>query len=377
MHPHALSLPPLLAAETPSKQQHTSWATATERQGQMQDMPAATGQSSSPATNDALSWSDFQPAEELLAAVPVNNDASTSAFQRPRRPKVYVSDSLQSLLDSTTAVQSRGSTPGKATWQTASKAQQPAAKAVVSSSTPLNKTIFGRRAQPVAGQPEKPAQVAEQTVAGQMTAAVPALQAAKRPATASAPAIVPTFAKRPKLAASSKPPAASSKAALSKAAATGAKQAAVVKKKVAKKPAASKATLSASDHLATSAAVLGPSVSPAATTAPANAPATAVLTADAVVSNQHAVVPHLSAVGLPEASAAVPPAPAKAPRQRKKADDIDLAVVEKKVIEKHATGSLTDLSIPEIKCFLKARKVPVGGKKADLISRLEPLLSKP
>ena len=375
MHPRALSLPPLLAAETPIKQQHTSWATATERQGQMQDMPAATCQSSSPATHDALSWSDFQPAEELLAALPENTNASTSAFQRPRRPKVQVSDSLQSLLDSTTAVQSRGSTPGNATWQTASKAQQPAAKAVVSSSTPLNKIMFGRRAQPMAVQPEKAIQVAEQTVAGQATAALPALQAAKRPATASAPAIVPTFAKRPKLAASSKPPAASGKAALSKAAATGTKQTAL-KKATAKKPAASKAVLSAT-HLATPAAVLAPSVSPAATTAPANAPVTAVLAAAAVVSNQKAVVPHLPAVGLPEASAAAPPAPAKAPRQRKKADDIDLAVVEKKVIEKHATGSLTDLSVPEIKCFLKARKVPVGGKKADLISRLEPLLSKP
>lgn len=37
---------------------------------------------------------------------------------------------------------------------------------------------------------------------------------------------------------------------------------------------------------------------------------------------------------------------------------------------KAAAGRLRELSIPEMQCWLRARKLPVGGKKADLEARL-------
>lgn len=59
---------------------------------------------------------------------------------------------------------------------------------------------------------------------------------------------------------------------------------------------------------------------------------------------------------------------AKAPRKRTKAADMDLAAVEAKA---HGPGGLAKLSVPELQCLLKARKLPVGGKKADLVARVE------
>jgi hypothetical protein len=58
------------------------------------------------------------------------------------------------------------------------------------------------------------------------------------------------------------------------------------------------------------------------------------------------------------------------PRKRTKAGDLDAAHVEAKVRAQHAAGALDKLSIPEMKVFLKARKLPLGGKKADLVARL-------
>lgn len=66
---------------------------------------------------------------------------------------------------------------------------------------------------------------------------------------------------------------------------------------------------------------------------------------------------------------------AKAPRNRTKAGDLDVAAVETKVMAKHAEQQLEKLSIPEIKCFLKAKKLPVGGKKGDLLDRLVKFLN--
>ena len=63
-----------------------------------------------------------------------------------------------------------------------------------------------------------------------------------------------------------------------------------------------------------------------------------------------------------------PPAPAK---PRAKAADIDLAQTEAKLKEKQAAGKLGELSIPQLKVLLKARKLLLGGKKADLITRLQ------
>ena len=70
-------------------------------------------------------------------------------------------------------------------------------------------------------------------------------------------------------------------------------------------------------------------------------------------------------------------AAAKAPpRKRTKAQDLDTAQVEVQVRERHAAGQLDKLSIPELKCFLKAHKQAVGGKKADLVARVAELLAR-
>ena len=45
--------------------------------------------------------------------------------------------------------------------------------------------------------------------------------------------------------------------------------------------------------------------------------------------------------------------------------------VEKKVQEKQSTGKLDDLTLPELKAALKSRKLKVGGKKAQLVERLQ------
>ena len=91
----------------------------------------------------------------------------------------------------------------------------------------------------------------------------------------------------------------------------------------------------------------------------------------------------LAQQGAAGAATAQHPAPggdsaaAKAPpRKRTKADDLDTAQVEVKVRERHAAGQLDKLSIPELKCFLKARKQAVGGKKADLVARVAELLAR-
>ena len=63
-----------------------------------------------------------------------------------------------------------------------------------------------------------------------------------------------------------------------------------------------------------------------------------------------------------------PPAPAK---PRAKAADIDLAQTELQLKEKQAAGKLGELSIPQLKVLLKARRLPLSGKKADLITRLQ------
>jgi hypothetical protein len=59
-------------------------------------------------------------------------------------------------------------------------------------------------------------------------------------------------------------------------------------------------------------------------------------------------------------------------RERTKASDLDYAVVAQKVEARVAAGagSLKDVSVAELKCYLKANKLPVGGKKADLEARL-------
>ena len=71
----------------------------------------------------------------------------------------------------------------------------------------------------------------------------------------------------------------------------------------------------------------------------------------------------------------LPAKPKAAPRAQQKAAPLDAAQVEAKVRQMYADGLQNKLSVPEIKAILKARKVPLGGKKADLLVRLSTALS--
>ena len=59
---------------------------------------------------------------------------------------------------------------------------------------------------------------------------------------------------------------------------------------------------------------------------------------------------------------------AKSARKRAKAGDMDLAAVQAKA---RGPGGAAKLSVPEMQCLLRALKLPVSGKKADLLARLE------
>ena len=81
---------------------------------------------------------------------------------------------------------------------------------------------------------------------------------------------------------------------------------------------------------------------------------------------------------MPAGSAAqdgLPAKPKAAPRAQQKAPALDAAHVEAKVKQMYVDGLQHKLSVPEIKAFLKARKQPLGGKKADLLVRLSAALS--
>ncbi len=70
----------------------------------------------------------------------------------------------------------------------------------------------------------------------------------------------------------------------------------------------------------------------------------------------------------------VPSVAAPKPK-RTKPSDLDAAVVLAKVLAKQASGLLMDLSIAEIQCYLRSRKQPVSGKKAELLNRLAAILN--
>lgn len=63
-------------------------------------------------------------------------------------------------------------------------------------------------------------------------------------------------------------------------------------------------------------------------------------------------------------------------KKEAKVDEGDSKDLDKKVKEKFAASALQDLTIPELKSFLKFRKAQVGGKKADLLFRTEAILKK-
>ena len=69
--------------------------------------------------------------------------------------------------------------------------------------------------------------------------------------------------------------------------------------------------------------------------------------------------------------------PARPRAARPKAAELDAAQVQAKIMALYAKGQQQKLTLPEIKCFLRAHKVPVGGNKADLLVRVKDLLSTP
>ena len=60
---------------------------------------------------------------------------------------------------------------------------------------------------------------------------------------------------------------------------------------------------------------------------------------------------------------------ARAPRA--KAFNMDVDAVQQKVMAAAAAGTLAKLNIPELKCYLKDAKLPVKGKKEDLIAKVQ------
>lgn len=60
-----------------------------------------------------------------------------------------------------------------------------------------------------------------------------------------------------------------------------------------------------------------------------------------------------------------------APKKRTRLGDLSLAEVRSKAEQLSAGKNLGSLTLPEIKCLLKASGRPVGGKKADLLARLQ------
>ncbi|XP_057850045.1 uncharacterized protein LOC131060720 isoform X9 [Cryptomeria japonica] len=54
---------------------------------------------------------------------------------------------------------------------------------------------------------------------------------------------------------------------------------------------------------------------------------------------------------------------------------LDPIVIDEKVRNCHSTDKLKSLTVPELKCFLSAKKAKVGGKKEELIQRIVVLLS--
>lgn len=54
---------------------------------------------------------------------------------------------------------------------------------------------------------------------------------------------------------------------------------------------------------------------------------------------------------------------------RKKASDVDVGAAVAAVQAAHAQGTLNKVGLLELKAFLKSRKLPVGGKKSEILER--------
>ena len=391
LHQHTFlsqSVPPASHPESPAG---TGWATAAQRQSQH----AGSRKGAEDPAEDASSFelSEYQPADQILATAPTGADHNDCRMlvKRPLRPKVEVSAHLKLLLQSSEMRQPTQAafTPCK---QIAASSAVCSAGPVVLKKLPQYRHSIGPAAVTMAESTDQPTSLPPSS--GQLqSGSTAAAQGVKRPAIQAGAPLVPALLKRPKLAFNCKQPigkagATQSKPAASKANAAG--KAAAARKAPAGPKAAAKAASAKAGAKAASMQATGVSATPGilmpltAAAADAGGMSASSAAANAVplgIDNVAAVALGLApnadaAAATAAAAAATTTAPAKAPRQRKKADDIDLAEVERKIQEKFAAGKLADLSIPELKCFLKARKLPVGGKKSDLLIRVEPLLTK-
>ena len=390
LHQHTFNPQPEPPAHERTPAVSAGWATAAQRHRETPSQPenAAAG---------TFQLSHYLPADQVCAAAPKAPDSQTVLVRRPRRPKAAVSAGLKLLLQSSAELQQQQQQLALA------PSTQPATAHLqcqtTSGATPLGQVVLKKRSQytPSAptvsklahGQQGKQA-AAAQAGCEQMSGAAamtPPVQGLKRPAAPAGTCVVPALLKRPKLAAYAKPPVGK----------TGAKQREQGKGTAAasKGQAAGKPTTAKKASAVPKASTKAPGVKSVPTSSAIqqtgnvvptfdNHAAQASLNSIAAASNGAAKILGVSAAAQAAsvaASAEAAPAPAtaaptKAPRQRKKAEDVDLAEVEKKIHEKQAAGRLQDLSIPELKCFLKARKLPLGGKKSDLLARVEPLLTK-
>lgn len=390
LHQHTFLSQPVTPASEPEPPASTGWATAAQRQSQHAGSRKGAGDPAEGASSFELC--EYQPADQVLATAPTAADHNDGQMlvKRPLRPKVEVSAHLKLLLQSSEVRQPNQAsfTPCK---QTAASTAVCSAGPVVLKKLPQYRHTVGPAPVTMAGSTDQPTPLPPLYGQLQSDSAV-AAQGVKRPAVQAGAPLVPALLKRPKLANHSKQPVSKAgttqpKPAASKANAAG--KAAAGRKAPAGPKAAAKAASAKAGAKAASMQAAGASATPGIpmpmTAAPdadgmsaPSAAATAMpLGTDNIATIARGLAPDADeAAAMAAAAAAAAAAPAKAARQRKKADDMDLAEVEKKIQEKFAAGKLADLSIPQLKCFLKAHKLPVGGKKSDLIARVEPLLTK-
>ena len=371
------------AADGQTPAASSGWATAAQRHRETPSQPTNTA-------GFAFQPSDYLPAEQVCAAAPKAPDMSTILVRRPCRPKVEVSASLKLLLQSSADLHQQHQHQLACTPTT-----QPAVSQLLShksaGATPLGQIVLKKRYQftPSAQTVPKLAQGQQSkqpAVAQSGSAQVPgsaavsrAVQGLKRPAVPvpTGTRVAPALLKRPKLAGHAKPPTSRAAAGQAKGTAVASKGQAVGKLAAAEK-AVSKATIKVPGTCSVSTnGTIQHAVAMSAAQAKLGDFSAAANSGAAKTLGVSPAAPVASIATSPEAARAPATAAAiKAPRQRKKAEDIDLAEVEKKMHEKQAAGRMQDVSIPELKCFLKARKLPVGGKKSDLLARVEPLLVK-
>ena len=386
LHKHTFHPQAATPAEEQTRTASSGWASAAQMHRETPSEPTHTAAVT-------LQPSDYLPAGEVFATAPKAPDSQTVVVRRPCRPKIVVSSTLKLLLQSSADLQQQQLACFPSTQPAASLSQNPAG------ATPLGQIVLKARSQytPLAPMVAKLAsgQQSKQSAAAQSSSAqlpggaavAVAAQGLKRPAVPVpvGTSVIPALLKRPKLAGHAKPPTGKAGASQAKGAAAASKGQAAGRPVAAKKAVSKASTkVSSTKSVPTSNAVQPNGHGMAASATPGSQMHTAVATSGAANVLGVSAAPPAAATTAASmtASKGAAPAPAtaaaapKAPRQRKKAEDIDLAEVEKMLHEKQAAGRLQDVSIPELKCFLKARKLPVGGKKSDLLARVEPLLVK-